>query len=98
MKISCFKRTDDDWYGNYKIADDKRHEGKGYVEVSLLSLGPDAKYGYRVCVWGNDDCGMERDFESSMAGKSGAIVLYELLCNQVIINKSWLKQEGFGYA
>ena len=64
MKVEVFKKTQDDWYGNYKIVGDCRVSD--LVEVSFMSLGPSVLPGqknWRVCVWGNDDCGMERDFE-----------------------------------
>jgi hypothetical protein len=63
MKIQVFKRTKDNWHGSYKIAGDARVSD--LVEVSFTQTGPDPKNGkgeFRVCVWGNDDCGMERDF------------------------------------
>ena len=49
----CFKNSTDNWYPCY---DNK------LVKVSFMSLGPDGDQ-YRVCVWGADDFGMERDFD-----------------------------------
>jgi hypothetical protein len=63
MDIDVFKRTTDDWYGNYKIQSDARVSD--VVEVSFTTTGPNPKQHqgeFRVCVWGNDDCGMEKDF------------------------------------
>jgi hypothetical protein len=60
MKINVYKKTNDDWYPNFKI-----ENGDDLVRVSFTQTGPDPNLGYgdwRVCVWGNDDCGMERDF------------------------------------
>lgn len=61
--INVFKRTTDNWYGNYKVQDDARVSD--LVEVSFTKTGPDPKNhqgDFRVCVWGNDDCGQEKDF------------------------------------
>ncbi len=63
MIVSVFKKTNDDWYGNFVL---DNHAKTRLVEVSFTQTGPDPKNGngeWRVCVWGNDDCGMERDFE-----------------------------------
>ena len=63
MNVDVFKRTEDDWYGNYQIMNDKRV--RDLVEVSFTQTGPNPKQHqgeYRVCAWGNDDCGMEKDF------------------------------------
>ena len=63
MNVDVFKRTTSNWYGNYKVKDDCRVSD--LVEVSFTQTGPNPKQHqgeYRVCVWGNDDCGMEKDF------------------------------------
>lgn len=65
MRTSVFKITSDDWYPSYELS--QWHNGKHQklVEVSFTQTGPDPKYGvgkWRVCVWGGDDFGMERDF------------------------------------
>ena len=61
-EFSCRVKTTDDWCGTYE---------DGTVKLSLfipdeellLRVGEEA-YRFRVCVWGTDDCGMERDFVS----------------------------------
>ena len=61
-RIRVFKRTTDDWYGNYKITNDARVSD--LVEVSVMQLSPWPLGGltkWRVCVWGNDDCGLKID-------------------------------------
>jgi hypothetical protein len=42
---------------------------------------------YRVCVWGNDDFGFERDFEQP----GEAMVLYQLIVSQPYPTQTWLK-------
>jgi hypothetical protein len=60
--ISVFKETNDDWCGNYRIVGDMRVSD--LVHVSFLELSWDAASLWRVCVWGNDDLGLELDFSS----------------------------------
>lgn len=58
MRVEVFKQTQDDWYDNYKVVG-----GAGVsdlVKVTFMNL----QSGWRVCVWGNDDYGLECDFES----------------------------------
>jgi hypothetical protein len=67
-EIHVYKETNDDWYGNYKIANTSVNAD--LVKVSFTQTGCDPKRfqgEFRVCVWGNDDCGMERDFGSDEA-------------------------------
>ncbi len=54
--IIVYKDTSDEWYGNYCIVGEP---GTALVCVSLLQLDDGQ---WRVCAWGNDDCGVERDF------------------------------------
>jgi len=53
--------TNEPWYGTYE---------DGTVVASFMSLMRGAEVsGWRVCVWGTDDFGMERDFESRAAAR-----------------------------
>ena len=56
LKIEVFKQTSDDWYPNYIVGDGRLQ----LVRVNILELYEEKSW--RVCVWGNDDCGMEKDF------------------------------------
>ena len=60
MKIDVFKITSDEWYPSFKLNGGE----KSLVEVSLTQTGPNPPTlgEWRVCVWGEDDIGMERDF------------------------------------
>lgn len=63
MNTRVFKATTDDWYPAYKLAGwYKGQEGIKLVEVSLLPLDSYPVNVWRVCAWGADDCGMEKDF------------------------------------
>lgn len=58
-RVDVFKKTNDDWYPSFEMG------GEKLVEVSFIQLTPwlpAEERIWRVCVWGNDDCGMERDF------------------------------------
>ncbi len=93
MSIDVFKRTEDDWYGCYKIADDVRVSD--LVKVSFTQTGPDPKNfkgEWRVCVWGNDDCGMERDFGND---ESTALNVFYKVIGQKFVNMDYLKLNEF---
>ena len=93
MEVSVFKQTIDDWYGNYKIVGDKRVSD--LVEVIFTQTGPNPKLHqgeYRVCVWGNDDCGMEKDFEDD---EELAWNCFLQVIGMVSVTKNSLKILGF---
>lgn len=87
-----FLPTTDDWYPNYE---------KDTVKCSVFcirgavlkrgnrSLRARTKPIYKVCIWGKDDTGMEREFSSL----SGAENMYNNLPNP--ITKSWLLENKF---
>ena len=85
MKISLFKKTSDNWYPNFDINDDK-----SYVMVSFFPLNPITE-GFRVCVWGNDDCGMEYDDPDELSQKQ----LFLEICMLPFVSKDWLLARGF---
>lgn len=60
MQLQVFVRTTDDWYPSYTLSP----SGERVVEVTFTQTGPRPPVDglWRVCVWGGDDCGMERDF------------------------------------
>jgi len=57
--VQLFKATRDDWRSSYRL-----NNGELYVMVSFTQTGPNppTQGEWRVCVWGDDDCGMEKDF------------------------------------
>lgn len=62
MRVEVFKSTTDDWYPPYQLQDREAD----LVQVSFIKLRPE-KSGqqlWRVCVWGADDMGLERDYGS----------------------------------
>ncbi len=68
MRCNVFKLTTDNWFPSYKLNcwfNGKQPGETGLVEVTFTKLGPsieDNSPGWRTCVWGGDDCGMEKDF------------------------------------
>ena len=63
MKIEVFKRTQDNWYGNFKVRDDRRVESLVMVSFhgNICSYNSKLDPIWRTSVWGNDDTGMEID-------------------------------------
>jgi hypothetical protein len=93
LRAKAFKLTDDNWHDNYTLAESSNYleNRTRLVEVSLLSLGPKLTDQTRVCVWGNDDCGMERDFDN----QADATTCFMDVLTQPVVNKKWLKSIGF---
>lgn len=91
MRINVYKQTDDDWCGNYKVADDVRVSD--LVEVSFCQTGPNPPINgdWRVCVWGNDDLGMEMDFDN----ETTALNMFYQVIGLDKVNMSLLKKLGF---
>lgn len=58
MRIDVFKRTNDDWYPPYRLTGEKEQR---LVEVSFMNLSNGE---WRVCAWGGDDMGLERDYSN----------------------------------
>lgn len=93
FRRSCFKLTQDDWYPSYQLA--HHHNGvqqPKLVIVSFLQLPFSGEY--RVCVWGDDDTGMERDFTD----KKEAERCFNTLLTKRHVNKKGLDSLGFGGA
>jgi hypothetical protein len=75
-EFSCRVKTTDDWCGTFE---------DGTVKLTLfipdeelLLKAAEGAYRFRVCVWGTDDYGMERDF-SSPDDMHSALNLYHTL-------------------
>lgn len=88
MRIEVFKETTDDWFPSYKVYDRK------LVTVSLTQTGPDPNAGngeWRVCVWGADDCGMERDYTDLSQARE---MFYQVI-EWEYVNMSELTLNGF---
>lgn len=93
MRVDVFKRTQDDWYGSYKLQPIYGPEGGMLVRVSFLGniCPPDEVPLYRTCVWGNDDCGVE--FDTYLEGQAWNIFLQVI--GMRYVNRDALKELGF---
>ena len=90
LRMEAFVAVHEDWYGNFKLASDARYPDTRFVCVMFLCLTGDA--GWRVAVWGNDDCGMERDFPPGERKK--AMQLYIDIVTKRFPAKGWLRLKG----
>ena len=91
MKIEAFVEVKEDWYGNFNIADDGRYPDNKFVCVSFYNLPRDSHYPM-VCVWGNDDCGVEKVFRKDEVEK--ALELYKTIVSTPFPTKEYLRQLG----
>jgi hypothetical protein len=89
-RIEVFIKTDEDWYGNFKIEGDKRYEKDRFVRLSMSKLMGEPQM-WRVAVWGNDDLGMDLDFQR----KSEAKEMFSILALKGVINRKLLTRLGF---
>ena len=65
QRIEVYKYTSDNWCPSFEL-DNPYGKGELLVRVSTMPLMTDGDDRYRVCVWGEDDMGMERDFPDSV--------------------------------
>lgn len=75
-----FKRTNDDWYGNFNYK---------YCKLKYIGKLLDGKF--RVAVWGNDDFGIDKDFDT----EAEAIEMFTRLEAYPLINHQNLYDLGF---
>ncbi len=88
MRCDVFKKTSDDWHPPYSAS-----YGMTLVRVSLIKLItlPHHEHHWRVCVWGMDDCGMEKDF----VGETGAWACFLEVIGLEDVTMVALKARGF---
>jgi len=77
-------KTTDNWCSNYNVDE---------VELSLIAIGSGPQPEYRVCVWGDDDLGMEKDFSSTELKE--AILLFEKLKSEGMVSMHMLSDLEF---
>ena len=83
----------EDWAGNFKIADDVRYKDTRFCELSILHLHDGQ---WRVCIWGNDDTGMDRDFPADKFEEAHALFLHVAVTH--LPKKKLFKELGFTWA
>ncbi len=89
MRTNVFKRTSDDWCPSYTL---EGREGN-LVEVSFIKLR--AHYGdtpWRVCVWGADDMGLERDYKTE---SEAWVVFLQVIGWEDVTQERLIKELGF---
>ena len=94
-RITVFKLTNDDWYPSYTIQEwYKGVRLQRMIELSQIELGYDKTW--RVCAWGGDDFGLERDFVGEYAEQESSDIFILLLEKGQIDTKD-LTDLGFIY-
>ena len=82
--------TTENWYPNYNEYGKPADNGK-FVRLSLLKLP--GKFGWRVCVWGADDTGVEIDYtEDEWAA---AKEMFDLVKGGGPVTRADLRMMGF---
>lgn len=90
--LQFFLKTTDDWHPCWN---------EDEVKVSVIRMKRLRKSegleerGWRICLWGADDDGMERDFDKGDDGEDLRDILEEALSIPEPITKSWLRQKGY---
>jgi hypothetical protein len=74
-KKEVFKKTDDNWHGNYG---DNKDEVKLMYHSIINFYDDENKWTWRTSVWGNDDTAMYRDFNNEKEAKELFDKLYSL--------------------
>lgn len=92
MNVEVFKHTSEDWFPSYKMDGGRT----SLVEVCFTQTGPNPPIAgdWRVCVWGGDDCGMERDFSSETEAWNCFLQVIGLKD----VTRAALKERGFSSA
>jgi hypothetical protein len=87
VRTAVFKLTNDNWCPSYKLGNEMA------VEVSFIPLVSYKTEGnkWRVCIWGEDDTGMEKDFVS----ESEAITAFLEVIGLNFVNFDNLSERGF---
>lgn len=86
VKLVKFKDTDDDWYPSHP---------KDQVKVIChLNMDNNGQIWHRISVWGDDDFGMEKDFEGKDMVKD-VEALYRMITSWSKVNQMALKNLGF---
>lgn len=79
-----FMKTTDDWCPSFKFENDPND----YVKISKFK-SIDGKM-WRVCAWGDDDLGMERDFKYMVEAEE----VYNKIIKQDNVTFKYLKSLG----
>lgn len=89
-EVRVMKKTTCDWYPPYRLDGPYRGKPLDLVEVSFLELSDNS---WRVCIWGADDTGKEKDFLPEQ--REDAWQTFVLVISQDAVNPGWLADNGF---
>jgi hypothetical protein len=102
MRQAVFKLTNEDWYPSYSLGNWYEGAPSGETKMVEVSFIPLLKWeqcpdpGFRVCVWGNDDHGMERDYPSSE--QDDALAMFYKIVSWEMVTHDALEADGFTFA
>lgn len=82
--ITMYKKTSEDWYPSFLVGNSL------LVRVNLHDL---LDHGWRVSVWGDDDRGMEKNFQSMDDAKK----CFQSICLWYFVDEKALLDSGFMY-
>lgn len=85
--VLLYKKTDDDWSSNF---DGNLVELEFHGNINHSGSGLPI---YRISVWGDDDIGMDRDFDN----KADAIKFFEKVEALPVLNHKELLSLGFNW-
>lgn len=88
-RIVHFKKTKDDWSPNF----DNNQVKLSYHGVINPYVNDPTKFVYRVSVWGNDDLGIDKDFDNHLDAKR----LFNVIDSMKYVNKADLLNLGMEY-
>ena len=89
FRVEVFKLTEDDWHPAYRLASwFGGRPGTKLVTVACVEMTNGES---RVCVWGSDDDGLEKD----LPDLASAGALFDYVIRQKYVNKQWLRDIGF---
>jgi len=90
-RVDVFKRTSGQWYQNYHLDNDELVDE--LVEVSFCQTGPcpSENGDWRVCAWGDNGFGIEKDFQERE--EAWACFLAVISLDDVTVDR--LKELGF---
>lgn len=91
-KVVLYKNTDDNWCGSFSLVE----HGEWLVRVYFYNIKSTNVGFVRVSVWGNDDCGYEKDFNSKDIAEAWKLFLVLLTLPK--INFKDVKELGFKHA
>ena len=88
--IRVFKPAVGQWYPAYQIGTGNHVSHEAAVKVSFLNLTDGS---WRVCCWGADDFGLERDFPGHQKAEAWAIFVQLISAKEISEKK--LRDLGF---